>query len=106
MLEDEGERARGRVILRELVMVEIVEQRGVLVADVDDGGGGIGEVGGCRLAADDGHGMEREEDRTREEFVFVGTAGVGENRGDGRGHEGASVRARALAAMENKKPGQ
>ena len=87
MLEDEREGAGGRVILGQLMMVEIIELGGVLVPDVEHGGGGIGKVGGSGLAADDGRGVEREEDRAREEFVFVGTAGVREDRGDGCGHE-------------------
>jgi hypothetical protein len=74
------------VIFGELVMIEVVAHGIVLVADIDDGGGGIGEVGGGRLAAHNGHRVEREENAAREELVFVRAAGMGEERGEG-GHE-------------------
>ena len=102
MLQDEREGAGGRVILGQLMVVEIIELGSVLVPDIDDGGGGIGKVGGRRLAANDRRGAERDQDRAREEFVFVGTAGVREDRGDGCGHEdsGALGRGRCAAMAD------
>lgn len=83
-LEDERERAEGRVVAGELVVVEIVERGIVGVADVHDGDAGVGEVGGRRFATHDGNGVDGEEGAAGEEFVLMGGAGVRENRGEGR----------------------
>jgi hypothetical protein len=57
-----------------------VERRIVVITHIDDGGGGICEVGGRRFAADERHGVEREEDGAGEKLVFVSAAGVREDR--------------------------
>ena len=85
VLKDDGERAGGDVVARELVVVEVVERGVVAVADIDDGDGRIGEVGGRGFATDDGRGALGEKDAAGEEFVFMGTAGVREDGGK-RGH--------------------
>jgi hypothetical protein len=74
------------VVFGKLVVVEIVEGGLVPVTDVDHGDGGIGEVGSRGLTADDGHGVERDEHAAGEELVFVGAAGMREDRGE-REHE-------------------
>lgn len=91
MLEDQRERTRGDVIARKLVVIEVVKRGIVGVADVDDGGGRIGEIGGSGLAAHDGCGALGEEDAAGKELVFVGTAGVGEDRRKRR-HERCMLR--------------
>jgi hypothetical protein len=78
------------VILGELVVVEIVERGIVVITDIDDGGGGSGEVGGRRFAADERHRVEREEDGAGEKLVFMSAAGVREDRGKS-GHGGGMV---------------
>ena len=92
VLEDERERAGGDVVARKLVVVEVVERGVVNVADIDDGDGRIGEIGGGGFAADDGRGVFGEEDAAGEKLVLMRAAGVGENRGEGR-HESAQARA-------------
>lgn len=87
MLQHEAQGADGRMIGRELMVIEVVSLRGVLAADIDDGNGGIGEVFGSGLAADDGHAMHGGEEAAGEEFVLMSAAGVGEDEGDGHGRE-------------------
>ncbi len=84
VLQNEGKGAGGRVVFRELVVVEIIERRLVTMADIDDGNGGIGEVVGQRLAALDGYGMFREENATGQELVFVGAARMSQDCGKNR----------------------
>jgi hypothetical protein len=68
-----------------LMVVEVVSFGCVFAADIDDGDGGIGEIIHGGLAAYDGCPMHRSEEAAGEEFIFVGTTGVGENEGDWHG---------------------
>ena len=79
VLEDEAEGADGRGVFWELVVVEIRLGGVVFAADIDDGDGGIGEVGRVGIPAFDGGAVGVDEDAAGEEIVFVGAAGVGEN---------------------------
>lgn len=81
MLQHEAQRAHGRVIGRELMVVEVVALRGVLAADIDDSYRGISEILRGGLAADDGHAMHGGEEAAGEEFVFMRAAGMGEDEG-------------------------
>jgi hypothetical protein len=67
------------VIFGQLVVVEIVERGLVPVADVDDGGGGRGQIGRGGFAAHERHGVQGKERTAREKLVFVGTSGMRED---------------------------
>src|SRR6187551_3433821 len=64
------------MVLRQLMVIEVVECRIMNVTYVDYAHLRIREVGGRGLTADDWHWFRCEQDAAREHFVFVGTAGM------------------------------
>jgi len=82
----------GGVVLRELVVVEIVERGLVAVADVDHGDGGVGEVG-VRGSSRRTTGTALSARRTLQarNSSLCALPGCGEDRGEGR-HEERSGR--------------
>ena len=82
-VEDEAQRARRRVVARELVVVEVRARRLVRAAHVDHGDRRIGEVLGGGLAPLDGTAVESDQHAHREQVVLVRAARVGDDESDG-----------------------
>ena len=89
MLEDKGEGAGRWMVLGELMMIEIMKGRIVLVSHVDHTKGRVSEVSFGGVAPENRHRMQGQEDTAREELILMGTAGMSKEGGDW-GH-GANV---------------
>jgi hypothetical protein len=85
VLENEAQRADGRVIGGKLVVIEVVLRGIVLAADIDHGGGGVSEVFRGGFAADDFHAVDSHEEAAGEELVLMRAAGMSEDAFDGHG---------------------
>jgi hypothetical protein len=86
MLKNQAQRAYGRVVGRELMVVKIAPLRLVLPTHIDDGDGGISKIGLTRFASHDGHAVHGCEEAAGEEFVFMSASGMSEDEGEGHGH--------------------
>ena len=90
VLENQRNRAGGRVIARQLVMVEIVARGLVPVTDIDNEDGGIVEIGVGGFTTKNAGRVHGEKHAAGDELVFVGAARVGED-GRERRHGGVNV---------------
>jgi hypothetical protein len=64
------------------MVVEVVPLGHMFATDIDDGDGGIGEIGLGRFAAHDGHAVNGGKEAAGEEFVLMRAAGMSEDEGE------------------------